>query len=159
MEIIISSSNNARRIKIDSHVLDNITKYRQTKRGDKEAGGILIGRECIDTNNLIIEHLTVPFSKDVRSRYGFKRRDAKHIEIFQDIHKSSGNIYAYVGEWHTHPELSPSYSQIDYRNWLKIVREGCWQYSNYYFVIVGIEKIGVWECSYKEKNFQIYKLH
>ena len=105
------------KIKISKSVLDQIYQYRQTGRLSSESGGVLIGRQIISTGNLIIDHCTVPMPLDVCKRTRYLRKDPKHIEFFTTLRQRENNIYAYVGEWHTHPELIPSYSSMDLRNW------------------------------------------
>ena len=71
---------NGRSIKISDEVLELFNRYRQLKKNDCEAGGILIGRENIDSGNLIIEYATEPYKRDKRTRYSFIRKDKKVIK-------------------------------------------------------------------------------
>ena len=106
--------------KISKSVFDQIYQYRQTGCLSSESGGVLIGRQIISTGNLIIDHCTVPMPLDVCKRTRYLRKDPKHIEFFTTLRQRENNIYAYVGEWHTHPELIPSYSSMDLCNWKMI---------------------------------------
>ena len=67
--------NEDRQIKICINVLDVIKKYLQYDKRDSEAGGVLVGRENISNNNLIIEFATEPMPNDKRSRNKFYRKD------------------------------------------------------------------------------------
>ena len=131
-------------IKIDSQVLAHIYQYRQTEVLQKEAGGVLIGRELESTGNLIIEKVTEPKNNDKRSRCRFERRDQEHLEFFQKLYLDSRETYGYFGEWHTHPERIPHYSEIDRRHWNEIFRELPEQHL-LLFLIVGIDEIGIWK--------------
>lgn len=134
-----------RSIKITDDVLNLMNTYRQLKNVDFEAGGMLIGRENINTNNLIIEYATEPYKKDKRKRYSFIRRDKEHISFFNKIYNENGKIYCYIGEWHTHPEKHPSYSSIDLKNWTKIAKSNSDKEKVYYHLILGEDSICIWE--------------
>ncbi len=139
--IILNDS--GRKVKITEEVINLFNRYRQTGK-ECEAGGILIGREDKNNGNLIVEYATYPMKKDIRKRYRFFRKDEGHIEYYNKIYKENNGIYAYIGEWHTHPENEPSPSIIDKNNWKRILnKKGEGELFN---VIVGIEKIRIWKC-------------
>ncbi|NDO49783.1 hypothetical protein FMM75_10345 [Lachnospiraceae bacterium MD335] len=69
-------------------------------------------------------------------------KDEKHLLFYQELYEKSNKIYAYIGEWHTHPENIPNYSYIDENNWKKIGR--IMNGGNQYHIIVGIMEIGIW---------------
>lgn len=132
-----------RKIKITKEIIKVLNKYRQVNK-ELEAGGILIGREDKSNGNLIIEYATYPMEKDIRKRDRFYRKDEGHINYYNKIYEENNGIYAYVGEWHTHPEKEPTPSIIDKNNWKKILnRKGEGELFN---IIVGIEKIRIWKC-------------
>ena len=139
-EIVLSDS--GRKLKFTEEIIKMFESYRQVGK-EPEAGGILIGREDKNNGNLIIEYATAPMEKDIRKRYRFYRKDEGHIEYYNKIYKENNGIYAYVGEWHTHPENEPSPSLIDKNNWKKILnKKGEGELFN---VIVGIKKIRIWK--------------
>lgn len=145
-----------RTIKISSEVIKTIYKYIQKTDKAFEAGGILLGREDIETNNLIIDFCTEPFYNDKRSRFKFERIDKKHITEFERINLENDNIYLYIGEWHTHPELLPSYSKTDKDNWIKIHKEDtCYDFQ--YQIIAGIEELRIWKVENEKIENIIYK--
>ena len=111
MEYIFSDQQ--RKIAIEAQIIIQGCFYRQLSWLSKEAGGILIGREVISTNNLIIDQMTEPMPRDKRNRFRFLRRDNGHIEYFEQLYCENENIYGYVGEWHTHPEFNPTPSSVD----------------------------------------------
>lgn len=145
MNITIKLDN--KKIKIAQEVIDLMNSYKQLAIMDYEAGGILIGRENIETGNIVIEYATAPYSKDERTRTLFHRKDKKHIEFFQRLYKENSGIYAYIGEWHTHPEDYPNYSSKDINNWRKIARKDDDKQKVFYHIIVGIKEIRVWAYS------------
>ena len=152
MAIVLDSIYDNRKIKIDDNVIAEIVKFRQLSIRDNEAGGILVGREVTTNENLIIEFNTVPYPKDVRRRGLFKRKDPKHIEFYNKLYDENFGIYAYVGEWHTHPEKTPSYSSIDMRGWKKNSNDCNKLSETFIYIIVGTEDIAVWEYNYVNKK-------
>ena len=129
------------KIKISKSVLDQIYQYRQTACLSSESGGVLIGRQIISTGNWIIDHCTVPMPLDVCKRTRYLRKDPKHIEFFTTLRQRENNIYAYVGEWHTHPELIPSYSSMDFCNWKMIGKESSMPH---FHLIAGTKAFRIW---------------
>ena len=83
---MIISTTKGRKIKINNEILEHIYKYRQVTESDLEAGGIVIGREIIENNNLIIEYITEPYSNDRRDKFRFKRIDKRHVEYFESVY-------------------------------------------------------------------------
>lgn len=135
-----------RQIKICDSVLYNIKKYLQYDRKSCEAGGVLIGRENISNNNLIIEFATEPMRGDKRSRNRFYRNDRGHIDFYQKLYNEYKGIYVYVGEWHTHPEAIPSYSVIDSINWKRIGSDATHDTSQFH-LIAGYDALRLWKFS------------
>lgn len=131
-----------RKLKIMKKLLQDMCKYRQNSIFDKEAGGILVGRENRSNYNLVIEFITEPMKKDKRTRCKYLRCDEGHIKHFQEEYEKSGRIYAYLGEWHTHPEDNPNYSRADLNNWKQISKiiGNRVQYQ----IIVGRKVIKIW---------------
>ena len=150
MSIIIELENT--KIKIDDSVVNLINHYKQLNRKDCEAGGILIGRENKESGNIIIEYATEPYDKDKQTRTSFHRKDKKHIEFYKKLYEDYNGIYAYVGEWHTHPEDYPSYSFIDINNWKKISKSNKDKEKRYYHLILGVKEIRIWEYKYNSKH-------
>ena len=139
-----------RKIKIEDQVLQTIRRYLQTMKNLNESGGLLIAREEIATGNLIIDHCTVPMAKDKSSRFRFTRKDTGHIEYYEGLNNPNP-IYAYVGEWHTHPETVPNYSCIDGHNWKTIGKDEKTPEVQYH-LIAGTEAFRVWRCSSSGKK-------
>lgn len=155
MDIVFNILDENRKIKIVSDVVTLMCSYRQRKFLDKEAGGILIYRECIESGNIIVEYATEPYKDDIRSRTRFSRKDNKHIEVFNQLHSQHSAIYGYLGEWHTHPEKHPSYSYLDKTNWERIAFQNKDSDRIYYHVIVGLESISIWSYGVKQDNIKM----
>ena len=59
---------NNRKIKICDLILNTMKKYLQVNSEDLEAGGVLIGKENMYNNDLVIEFITEPLKNDKRKR-------------------------------------------------------------------------------------------
>lgn len=88
---------------------------------DKERGGILLGFRR--GSHLHINEATFPMRWDIGTMFAFRRSAIGHRQIaLRRWHQSSRTI-DWVGEWHSHPEESPSPSSIDIRSWKEITRD------------------------------------
>lgn len=134
-----------RSIKVCEAILKIMKNYIQNSKRDLEAGGIIIGRENLGNENIVLEYITEPMEKDRRSRNRFYREDKEHLEYYEKLYQENDEIYAYYGEWHTHPENTPHYSIIDMENWRRIsnIKSDAVQYH----IIVGIKKIVIWKMN------------
>ena len=110
--------------------------------------------EALSVLNYYLSYTTSSCKKDIRKRFSFDRIDEKHNTILKSIWEKEGNIHAYMGEWHTHPEDYPNYSFKDKKNWIKI--GGKLNKDKFIHIIVGNKSIGVWE--YDSNNKQIVKI-
>lgn len=133
-------------IKISQIVLCHMRNYIQEGKFSIEAGGILVGKENLSNSDLIIKYLTLPQKKDKRSHYKFIRKDNQHIKIFNKIFRKYGEVYRYIGEWHTHAENIPMYSKLDLENWMKIYKNAPEDVIHYH-IIVGSKAFRLWKVS------------
>lgn len=138
--VVINYKN--RKIKFCDEIIRIMHKYVQGINSDAEAGGIIIGRENLGNNNLIFEYVTEPMKNDVRTRTRFIRKDSGHIDYYKQLYLEHNGIYAYYGEWHTHPEDIPHYSIIDLNNWRKISKDD--PKNMQYHIIIGRKQIRIW---------------
>ncbi|MFK0344198.1 Mov34/MPN/PAD-1 family protein [Pseudomonas asiatica] len=103
---------------VESNVLDVICAYRQDSQKKHEAGGTLMGYRS--GQHLHVLRATVPMPLDRRSRISFERLDPGHqLAVTKAWEESQGRI-DYLGDWHTHPQLNPLPSGIDYTEWAKL---------------------------------------
>ena len=92
-------------------VLFLISKFKQIKPKQHEAGGILLGQ--VKENRVYITRISFPSSQDKSSRYSFNR-DKKNAQAIIDYEfQNSNKRTIYLGEWHTHPEEIPRPSNTD----------------------------------------------
>ncbi|RQH00136.1 Mov34/MPN/PAD-1 family protein [Paraburkholderia dinghuensis] len=106
------------RILIEPVVLTTLARFRQTSFSAPESGGILMGYRR--GGHLHVTKMTTPQAGDTQHRYGFLRQAPCHQKIALEQWKAQRETMDYVGEWHTHPEPSPTPSSIDTSAWRKI---------------------------------------
>lgn len=139
-------------IKISSGALKLLNKFRQIDTSNKEAGGVLLGRFILDSNNIIIDKVTSPQSKDRRSRFSFRKLDNYHQNrITQEWTESEGKIN-YIGEWHSHPERHPTPSSLDVQEWKRKSKEDVYDHDFLVFIIIGIKSINAWLASKSDQS-------
>ncbi len=120
--------------------------HAQRSMGEAEAGGVLLGRHLLDSDDLVVDEVTLPQPADKRARTRFFRSN-QHSEVAQARWRASQGTSAYLGLWHTHPEADPSPSSVDLRDWEKAVAFDTFEGNRLFFPIVGIERIRVWTKS------------
>lgn len=103
---------------IEPEVLEIIGRFRQDAEDKPEAGGILLGFRR--GPHLHIVEATEPTHHDRRWRTGFERSAEPHQQIALRYWRDSGGRTDYLGEWHTHPQATPSPSGIDVAAWRRI---------------------------------------
>ncbi|PKP11478.1 MAG: hypothetical protein CVU08_12195 [Bacteroidetes bacterium HGW-Bacteroidetes-3] len=94
-------------------VLLLMSKFKQTKHKQHEAGGILLGQ--VKENCIYITRISFPSNHDKSSRYSFWRNKNNAQAIIDYEFHNSNNRTIYLGEWHTHPEELPTPSNTDRR--------------------------------------------
>ena len=111
---VVISENPFSCVFIDKTVLIKFEKYIQNNPKKNESGGLLLGYR--HSNHFEITCITTPKFFDLNERFCFERRDLAHIRIFERL-KMKDNRLSYLGEWHTHPEISPLPSSQDLSQW------------------------------------------
>lgn len=106
------------RILIEPSVLATLMHYRQTNIASPESGGILLGYRR--GRHLHVTRMTTPQPGDTQHRHGFQRQAQPHQKIALEQWKAERETMDYIGEWHTHPEIEPTPSSVDTREWRKI---------------------------------------
>lgn len=132
-------------LKIDKEAFQLIGSYKQVKKSDLEAGGIIMGRFIRNSKNIIIDKVTEPAKEDKRSRHSFKRISIEHQIILEDEWVKSDGTCNYLGEWHTHPENNPSPSGVDLKDWKRKLKADIFSSRYLYFIIAGITRLEIWE--------------
>ncbi|MEW5727782.1 MAG: Mov34/MPN/PAD-1 family protein [Pseudomonadota bacterium] len=112
--------------------------YRQTGAAACEAGGVLLG--SLRGPHMEVLGCSEPMGQDRRTRFLFDRRDPGHVSMVRAAMAKSGGTVGYIGEWHTHPEPTPTPSGQDERNWRGLLRQAGHRLA---FVILGTEGLYV----------------
>jgi integrative and conjugative element protein (TIGR02256 family) len=127
--------------------LETLLAHRQVERSAKEAGGILLGRLLLDSNDAIVDEASQPAKVDRRGRFFFHRARAPAQERVTATWMRSNGSSQYLGEWHTHPQDDPIPSNKDLSDWSRLLHVTVCDHASLFFAIVGLERIRVWEGS------------
>jgi integrative and conjugative element protein (TIGR02256 family) len=125
--------------------LATIKQFRQIGGADLEAGGILLGRILLDSDDIVIDEAVAPSLRDDRRRYFFRRRRREAQARVVSAWTESAGASRYLGEWHTHPEQIPTPSSHDLSEWCRIAREARYEQKSLLFFIQGIMTLKGWE--------------
>lgn len=142
------------RLIIVAHAIEQMNNYVQRWRWQKEAGGVLLGRHLLDSNDVVVDDVTCPQITDRRSRFSFYR-SKKHEQLSRNRWEEQGKTAAYLGLWHTHPEKDPTPSQIDRQDWERAISQDIYEGERLFFPIVGIQRIRVWSLDRQGKYLEI----
>lgn len=105
-------------VSVQAGVIERIAGHRQVSQGDPEAGGLLIGTRR--GRHIQISDMTEPQTSDARGRFLFLRNTIGHAEAATRLWRSSNQQLDYLGEWHTHPQRTPTPSGLDLAEWLRL---------------------------------------
>lgn len=111
-----------------------------------EAGGVLIGRHLIGSEDIIVDRVTTPMRGDKRSRFSFYRAHKRHQRAVDRAWNASRGVYTYLGEWHTHAEPVPSPSGLDERERIRTLETAQCSHP-IFFVVLGTERARIWEAA------------
>lgn len=97
-------------VEITQEVLEVLDEHKQIE--GPEMAGVLMG-VVLGNNRYRIKKVSPSMTIDGATRTGCKR-DAKIANLFvQEQYEQSGHTCVYMGEWHTHPEFTPTPSSVD----------------------------------------------
>ena len=136
---------NQRLIIVDT-ALSQMHEFAQRHWWNTEAGGVLLGRYLLDSLDVVVDEVTTPQRDDRRSRFSFFR-SAKHNFLARKRWIEERNTMAYLGLWHTHPEVDPSPSSVDRNDWRQAVADDIFDGDRLFFPIVGTSCIRIWTLS------------
>jgi integrative and conjugative element protein (TIGR02256 family) len=142
MKLVFQVTPTQRLIIVES-ALNQMTSFRQNSWWKAEAGGVLLGRHLLDSEDVVVDEVTTPQKSDQRSRFGFFR-SKRHSTLAQKRWVEENSTMAYLGLWHTHPEVDPKPSYVDRNDWNNSVAHDTFTGERLFFPIVGIERIRVW---------------
>jgi len=142
------------KLKFDTNALARVESFRQHSPSLLEAGGVLLGRFIKDSDNIIIDAVSIPMIGDKRTRNTFKRGAFMHQRVIDWAWLKSKGTCNYLGEWHTHPEKYPTPSLVDWNDWKRKLKEDTFSGRFLYFVIVGIKEICIWQGDREKMKFK-----
>jgi integrative and conjugative element protein (TIGR02256 family) len=134
------------RFQIGDQALAILMAHRQLQPASKEAGGILLGRLLLDSDDAIADEVSHPVATDRRGRFFFRRSRARAQERVTAAWVGAKRTSQYLGEWHTHPQGDPIPSNEDLSDWSRLLRVTVCEHTGLFFVIVGLKQIRVWEA-------------
>ena len=134
------------RLIIVESALQQMQAFAQHRWWHCEAGGVLLGRHLLDSHDVVVDEVSTPQSSDRRSRFGFFR-SSKHEYLARKRWLEQGHTSAYIGLWHTHPELDPTPSNVDRRDWQQAVFGDTFEGDRLFFPIIGTCSMRVWTLS------------
>lgn len=144
-------------LKLDDDALATLRRYRQVRSSATEAGGVLLGRVLLGGMNIVVDRVTTPARRDGRTRTQFLRTQRAHQRQIDRAWEESDGSCLYLGEWHTHPENDPQPSQVDKFDWRRRLKEDQVDLSAVWFVIIGIDRIRVWEGTKRDAEIVAMK--
>lgn len=142
MKLIFRVSDSQRLI-FTREAVEVLTAHIQKKWWQREAGGVLLGRHLLDSDDVVVDEVTTPQNSDRRTRFSFFR-SKKHEELARVRWEEEASTLSYLGLWHTHPEDSPTPSSVDRHDWEQAVAKDTFDGPRLFFPIVGRADIRVW---------------
>ena len=109
------------RVLVHDDVLIEMKRFRQMSGTTPESCGLLLG--YVYQAAFEVTNITGPKPSDVRFRFGYERKRAGHLEEAMSFWQRSNGLIGYIGEWHTHPQLTPSPSALDLRASKKLAQK------------------------------------
>ncbi|WP_437324951.1 Mov34/MPN/PAD-1 family protein [Sorangium sp. So ce381] len=140
---------------VSAPALAAMVAFQQRTRRDAEAGGVLLGRYLRDAPHVIVDEVTTPMPGDRRWFTGFHRSRRAHQRVIDDRWKASRGTCQYLGEWHTHPEETPTPSWIDRCDWRRRLARDSYDAASLFFLIVGTRAVAAWEGTRAEVLTQL----
>lgn len=134
------------RLIIVEHALKQMQAFAQHRWWDREAGGVMMGRHLLDSDDVVVDEVSTPQDTDRRSRFNFFR-SRKHEQVARQRWLKEQSTSAYLGLWHTHPERDPTPSGVDRNDWQQAVASDTYEGDRLFFPIVGTHCIRVWTLS------------
>jgi integrative and conjugative element protein (TIGR02256 family) len=135
------------RLKIAPEAVGQLLPFRQLRKRDPEAGGVLLGRHLHEGGHVVVDEVTTPMPEDRATRFTFHRSAAPHQRVIDEVWSRSGGSSVYLGEWHTHPEPEPHPSPTDLADWRSRLSVSGVEAPYLFFLIIGQEQVAAWEGS------------
>lgn len=145
------------KFEISISVLNRMFQFIQHVPGKREAGGVMLGRFIVGSDDVVVDKITVPMPGDRQGRFSFFRSYKLHQSVITQEWEASGGTCNYLGEWHTHPQPIPEPSFVDIACWRKKLMFDRFDGNCLYFVIVGTERLNVWQGYRKSLTIEAFE--
>ena len=122
------------RVSFKNEVIELFEQHKQLTDKSLEAGGQLFAR--FSTTEVMISKATGLRNGDKRGRFLFWPNRKKEQNEIKELF---GQGYHYIGDWHTHPEPSPTPSNTDLVNILECYDQSKHDLKYFIMVIVGTD--------------------
>lgn len=142
---------NGKIVDIMAQVFVEMVTWLQLNELIPESGGFIVGYEHSETGNITLEKVSHPYLLDKRSRLGFQLKDPRHHSF---LLKESRKKSFYMGVWHTHPQIIPEPSSIDWTDWYETLEKDKTACGYIFFLIAGTEAARVWVGDSKTKKIE-----
>lgn len=141
---------------ITESVLQTFEQHRQNSPDKDEAGGQLFAK--FEENNVIICEATHPKESDKRGRFFFRPDRQKERKEIKE--KYIDGLH-YVGDWHTHPEPTPTPSREDRMSVMECFQQSLHQLNYFFMIIVGNKPfpIGLHVSANNGTSHQVLKIY
>ena len=121
-----------------SESLINTIHQKGIQQYPNEFGGLLVGKYSEDMKTCFIEETIIPI-KYKSSKYYFERGKEGVFEKLQAFYNQEPRLI-YIGEWHTHPDMTPEPSETDKRAMLEIAEHKEVLINSPVLIILGITR-------------------
>lgn len=122
---------------ISSKVINDTSRLIVKKGFETESGGILIGRQLLQSLSFEIVFASMPNINDISKQFSFIREKDAANKLIASAWEQSGGSKNYLGEWHTHNQALPVPSLIDRNLMLQIVNDGSCLFDRSFMIILG----------------------
>lgn len=132
-------------------VLQHFHNHQQKSFSAAEVGGQLFAE--FQQRRICVTVATGPASEDKRGRYWFVPNQKRQNTEIQNLFKRGLH---FVGDWHTHPEPTPSPSGTDLNSMQDCFKKSRHQLKSFVMIIVGQAEFpaGLWVSLHTEKRAQ-----
>jgi integrative and conjugative element protein (TIGR02256 family) len=91
------------------------------KQSPLETGGVLLG--VSDSENVWVDAILGPGPRAKHTVTGFEPDSEYHVEQIAGAYERANRRISYLGDWHTHPKVSPAISRKDRRTLRAIAKD------------------------------------
>lgn len=155
MKAIVTNTPIGGRLEVSAAAQGQMQRFVQNTFYKREAGGVLLGRHLQDSFDTVIDQVTVPMRGDWRGRHYFHRAQFRHQQAIDLAWQQSSGTVTYLGEWHTHPEMIPTPSSTDLRNWFNRLERDTYSCNILYFMILGRRSWRIWAGQRHDRDFAL----